>query len=257
MDQVYIPKNRNSFNIGDYVVIKLLGDTKSQTVNVPQKLCFYDVENIEPIKLKIIQELIKIIDDNIVNYGNIIITGSFLERGFNFNDVDILMITDKNINTKLIENLIAKKIGIKAHIIVLSNKEMAKGLETDPLYKVMLSRCVAKKKFIYRQKRVLDYKLLDLHLLESKVLIDNFDILTGSEKFKLTRNMTSIFLYINGKKITNESIDKEIARSLGAASEDIRQNILNKKAFLKRYNSIYYKTFNKIIRGIRNGSKQK
>ena len=53
---------------------------------------------------------------------------------------------------------------------------------------------------------------MDLHLLKSKALMDNFDLLDGSEKYFLVRNMIAISLYIQQEKIDKEKVDREIIR---------------------------------------------
>ena len=252
MDQVYIPKNRIGFSIGSYVVLKPL-----ETEKAIEKPYFYNIEYIEPIKVKIITEIIGIID-KIAENENMIITGSFLDKGFNFNDVDVILITEGKFNVSYIVKNIENKTGIKTHIILLSNKSLVRGLETDPLYQMMLSRCVAKKRFIYKVKHKIDCKILDLHLLKSKDLIDNFDILTGNEKYYLTRNMVAISLYIKSRKISNKTVDEEIKRVFNLKSiKEIKQNMLDKDIFLKKYNDTYKEIFNKIMRGIKkHGSEQ-
>jgi len=50
MDQVYIPKNRAGLEVGSYVVIKPV-----KTEKIIEKPYFYNVEEIEPIKIKIIR----------------------------------------------------------------------------------------------------------------------------------------------------------------------------------------------------------
>ena len=189
---------------------------------------------------------------------NIIITGSFLEKGFKFRDIDIIIIKDNKIENSKIQKEIEESIGIKAHIIKINNEEMKLGLETDPLYQMMLSKCVAKKRFIYKIDKKINYKLLDLHLLHSKTMIENFDILDGYEKYNLTRNLIAIYLYINGGKITKELIDKKIIKILKIESIDnIKNNILDKKSFLKNYKKIYEKTSAIILSNIKNDTKQK
>ena len=253
MDQIYIPKNRTGFNIGNYVVIKPLETNREE--KPIKKLYFYGVKNLEPIKLEIIHEILTIINKYLDGYDNLIITGSFLEKGFHFNDIDILIVGNGKINQEPIKEAIERKIGVKGHILTLSNKELTKGLETDPLYCVMLSRCVTRKRFLYKTKQTIDYKLLDLHLLKSKVLLDNFDVLNGKQKYDFVRNIVAISLYLNGNKVTVESIDTEIKRSLGIRVQEIKNNLLNKKEFLKKYKLIYDKTFSMILRGISHGSK--
>lgn len=253
MDQVYVPKNRSGFSIGSYVVLKLL-----ETKKLVEKPFFYNIKSIEPIKLGIVNKIISIIDKTIDKYENIIITGSFLDRGFNFNDIDVIVVSEATLNIKSIQNMIEDRIRIKMHIMLLDNRTLIKGLSTDPLYEIMLSRCIAKKRFVYKIKHKINYKILDLHLLKSKTLIDNFDLLDGSEKYYLIRNMIAIFLYLQQKKIDKEKVDKEIIRIFDLKDiKEVKQNMLGKDIFLKKYKIIYKKIFNKIMEGIKHGSEQK
>src|SRR3989344_8502675 len=96
MDQIYIPKKRESIPVGSYVVVKLLTTEKQK-----KKPYFYNV-SIEPIKVEIIKNIIGVIDKNIDN-ENIIITGSFLEKGFQFNDIDVLIISG-NIKEEILKD---------------------------------------------------------------------------------------------------------------------------------------------------------
>ena len=251
MDQIYIPKNRPGFTAGNFVVIKPLEAEREKPAG---KLYFYGVKELEPIKLEIIHEVLRIVDKLLSDYENIIVTGSFLEEGFNFNDIDILIVTKYKINQKAITEDIKKKTGVRGHILSLSNKELSNGLETDPLYQMMLSRCAAKKRFLYKTKRRINYKLLDLHLIKSKALPDNFDILSGKEKYDLIRNAVAICLYLDKKKVSVDSVDREIKKVLGVGIQEIKNNVLDKKAFLKRYKLIYEKASSRILRGIAQGS---
>jgi len=248
MDQIYIPKNRIGLSIGTYVKIKPV-----QKIKLSKKLYYHNLNYLEPLKTKTIQEITSIINN--YNPQNIIITGSFLEKGFNFNDIDILIINDKNINQKQIKSKIENQIGIKTHLIQISNKTLIKGLSTDPLYNLMLNKCVSKKRLIYKIKYKINYKILDLHLIKSKTLLNNFNILNGNEKYYLTRNLISIMQFLNKDKITKEKVDKEIEKTFNIKIQDLKHNILNKEKFLKKYKKLYEKTFNKIMKGIKNGSK--
>lgn len=254
MDQIYLPKNRSGFVIGSYVIIKPI-----ETKNIIEKPYFYNIKSIEPIKVDIASKIFDIVDKIVDEYDNVIITGSFLDPGFIFNDIDIILIKNNAANTKHIEAMIKEDIGIKTHIISLSNKTFAKGLSTDPLYRMMLSRCIAKKRIIYKQRtyQIMNYKLLDLHLLKSRLLIDNFDVLNGNEKYYLVRNMIAILIYIQNKKITKEIVDNEIERIFDVKIEEIKQNKLNKIEFSRRYKATYQKLFKKIMDSIKNGSEQK
>ena len=253
MDQIYIPKNRNGFAVGSYVILKPVSAEKAE-----DNPYFYNVKEIEPIKLELANEVFKIIDTETENYDNIIITGSFLEKGFNFNDIDLLLITNSKLDESGLKQKIEETTKIKVHLIILNNASLIKGLSADPLYHMMLGRCIAKKRFVFNVKRELNYKILDLHLLKSKTLIDNFDILSGSEKYYLISNMIAIFLFLQYKKIEPETVDKEIVELFNINNVSIiKNNMIDKKSFLQRYNSIYNDTFKSVMDGINNGSKHK
>ena len=235
MDQIYIPKNRNAMSVGSYVVVKPLTTEKQEI-----KPYFYNV-TIAPIKVEIIKNIMQIIDKNTDN-ENIIITGSFLEKGFQFNDIDILVIGG-NIKEKILEEY----LGIKVHLISITNNALIKGLETDPLYNLMLSRCVSKKRIIYNIKRKINYKLLDLHLLKSK--INNFGSLKGKEKYEIIRNLIAIRRFVAKKIVNKQEVDSEINKLFGL--EEIRENLINKEDFTKKYKNIYRETERLILEGIK------
>lgn len=251
MDQVYIPKNRGGIAIGNYVIIKPLEEK-----NHIEKFYFYGIKDIEPIKFRMVKEVMRIVDKNLGTYDNIVVTGSFLDKGFHFNDMDIILVVETEINANRIKKDILEEIGIKPHILILSNKSLIKGLEVDPLYRMIFSKYISKNRFVYKIKPKLDYKLLDLHLLKSKVLINNFDFLNGSEKYNAVRNMIAIWLYIKRQKINKEIVDHEIKINFDLENIDkLKQNMVGKKTFLKKYKLIYHKIFLKILRGIENDTK--
>ena len=250
MDQIYIPKNRMGLASGSYVVVKAL--SVGRKIERPY---FFNIKNIEALKLEIVKEVIKIIDENIENYDNVLFVGSFLNKGFCFNDIDVVLVSDEKVEIKELREGIEKTVGVRAHIIVLNSKDLIKGLSVDPLYLMMLSKYISKKRFIYNVKRGFNYKLLDLHLLKSKGLIDNFDILNGNEKYYLVRNMISILLFLGGGKVSNEIVDRKIEKLFEVKIKDIKENMLEKRGFLKRYRGVYSDIFNKVMEGIKNGSK--
>ena len=251
MDQIYIPKNRTGFGIGNHVLIKSL-ETQKPIV----RPYFYGIKFVEPLKLEIIREIIKIVDNSLESYENIIFTGSFLDPGFQFGDLDLIIVADGKVDLNYLG--IEKKIGIKTHILTLSNKTLIEGLGVDPLYQMMLNRCIAKKRFFYKKKNKINYKMLDLFLLKSKNLIDGFDVLNGNEKYDLVRNTVAIYLYLQDKRLRKELVDDEIKKTFGLKEiSELKQNIVEKNGFLKRYNSLHNLVFAKILKGIENGAKQK
>lgn len=253
MDQIYISKNREGIGVGTYVIVKPIVLTEKQMVEKPY---FYGLEGLESLKLEVIERIFRIIDGLLPGTGNIIITGSFLEKGFIFDDIDILIIFNEKVKMGKIAKEIEKELAIKTHIILLLHEELIAGLGTDPLYQLMLSKCVAKKRFVYKKNRKINYKLLDLHLIKSKALIDNFDFLDGNEKYKMVRNMVAIYLFLHAKKISYDLVNREIENLLNLEDVNIiKKNMLNKKDFLNRYRNLYSRIFSIILKDIKNDTK--
>ena len=252
MDQVYLPRHREGFPLGSYVVVKPL-----ETSQTSEKPYFYGLKEIEPVKLGVVHEIFSIISNHLHSYENIFISGSFLEGGFSFHDIDVFIIHERSVDEKRLKEILESRIKIKVHILVLSNVSLLKGLACDPLYQMMLSKVIAKKRFIYHTQREIDYKLLDLHLLKSKVLIDNFDILNGNEKYYLVRNMIAILNFIKEEKLSKGFVDREIEKVFRAKILDIQQNMLDKNEFLERFKQMYQKIFDLILEGVKHESKQK
>ena len=254
MDQVYLPKNRGGFPIGSHVMIKPL--EPQQVQQAQEKPYFYGLKNIESLKLQIVQGIFNIILHTAPACENIFVTGSFLEQGFHFNDIDVLIVSDKTVDKDFLKKKIEMDMQIKIHILVISQEALLRGLATDPLYQMMLSKAIAKKRFIYHVQREIHYKLLDVHLLKSKPLPDNFEFLTGDEKYYLTRNMVAILMFIQHKKLSKEHVDNEVVKLFSLKSiKELQQNMLDKKNFLYKFKEVYQKTFDLILRGVSHESK--
>jgi len=257
MNQIYLPKNKTELEPGTFVVITKLEKPLQEIEKIKAKaetnnLFFYNSKEIEPIKIKIIKEITNIID-NEINNDNLIITGSFLENGFNFNDIDILLITSKKANEKHLEKIIESKIGIKTHILLMSNEELKEGLSNDPLYRLMLSKCISKRRLIFNIKIKIIPKLLDIHLLKSEPLIHSFDALSGKDKYYLIRNLIAIKLFLENKKITKSNIDNEIISIFQLKNIDaIVNNMLDKTHFMSTFKKLYKETQNKIFSVMKN-----
>ena len=90
MDQIYLPKNRFGLNPGSYVLVREISYENEE------KLFYYNIKNLEKVKIIITKEMFKLL--NKYNFDNVIITGSFLDQGFNLNDMDIILIKDHEIS---------------------------------------------------------------------------------------------------------------------------------------------------------------
>jgi len=245
MDQVYISKNRSGFEVGSYVAITPVA--KKQAISA----YYYHTEKLEPIKVQIINEIFEFSDDS----ENAIITGSFLNKGFDFEDIDIIVI---NGTKKPIEQFIADRFGIKSHIMDMTYESLRKGANTDPLFRMLLSRFVAKKRILLKFESKINYKLLDIYLLKSKLLINNFDSFNGKEKYRLVRNTIAIKRFMEYKKLSDESVNKDINDCFGKdAAVKIKNNTFEKTIFIKKYKALHSNLFERIMEWIKNDKKQK
>ena len=256
MDQIYIPKQRAGFATGSYVVVKQLEESEARTAENP---FFYNINFLEPVKVKIAEEIFGHIRGAVDRYDNILITGSFLEKGFNFNDIDVVLISEGKVDKKQLEESLEIKIGVQVHITLIGNKALIKGLNTDPLYQAMVSKAISVKRFVYRVQPKINYKILDLHLLKSKTLIDGFDALSGREKYEMVRNAVAISLFVDGKTVSKEKVDSAIDKLFGKEmSLKLKENMVgDKKEFLRKYRNFHERLFNKILDGVKRGSEQK
>ncbi len=246
MDQIYVPKIRApGFERGVTVAITLL-----QSKAITEIYC-YHVRHLEPIK--------KIIVDEIFSYfehvDNVLVVGSFLEEGFEFQDIDTVVLTEKSINNAAIKTHFKAALGIDIHLICLPLKELLRGIGSDPLFQMLLSRFVAKKRLIVPKNRIIKYKLLDLHLLESKALIDGFDFLNGREKYKLVRNAVAIACFLDNKSLSASLVDNKIERYFGEGSvTGIKENTIGAE-FLLKYKLFHKNLLNRILEGMKNEPK--
>ncbi|MBI3036616.1 hypothetical protein HYY73_02575 [Candidatus Woesearchaeota archaeon] len=246
MDQIYVPKIRApGFERGVTVAITPL---QSKAIT---EIYRHHVQYLEPIK--------KIIVDEIFSYfehvDNVLVAGSFLEEGFEFEDIDTVVLTEKSIDNAAIKTHFKAALGIDIHIICLPLKELLRGIDSDPLFQMLLSRFVAKKRLLVPKDRAIKYKLLDLQLLESKTLIDGFDFLNGREKYKLTRNAVAIASFLNNKPLNASSVDNEIEHYFGEMSViSIKENIIGAE-FLLKYKIFHKKLLKRILEGVKNEPK--
>ena len=216
-----------------------------------------------------VRKIISVIEENLKDYENIIIVGSFLDEGFNFKDIDIIIITEQK-PKKEIEKIIKEKLKIEIQIIFFNKDSFKEALEIDPIWRLMLNRCISKKRLLPLPTRKLKYKYLDAQLIKSKRLIENFDYLTGKEKYKLVRNLIAIYLFIKGGKLSEENLEKGVKKNLNTNAEDIKNNLIKKNSrkifinsssgksqikedFIKKYKNFYHNLEEKIIK---NAAKQ-
>ncbi|MBI2139933.1 hypothetical protein HYU14_03345 [Candidatus Woesearchaeota archaeon] len=252
MDQIYIAKQRDGFPIGSYVLIKPLETVAKENI----KLFPHNIAQVEPVKLYIIKSLAQSIKSR--HEGEVIVFGSFLNPGFRFNDVDVILLSSTEGAYGTIGKKLEEETGLKIHLTMLSEPSLLKGIATDPLFALLMNNHIATKRMMFDAKRDLNFKLLDLHLQKSKMFIENFEMMAGSEKLKMVRNLAAIEYFMKGKKFPKQGTDALIDHTFSKGTAlRLRDNTLLKEEIKKRYRQVFDSAQKEILKGISDGAQQK
>lgn len=250
MDQIYLPRQREGFPVGSFVEISPV-----IPVQKVESLAFYNTQNIEPIKLHMIKEMFRIIEEH-NNVENVIVAGSFFNEGFHFNDIDVIVISDKDIDQKMIQARLEETLGGKFQVVELSKKEFQDALLQEPMMDCMVQKCVSRESFVVPSTKQMNWKSLDLSLLSSELLIENFPFLSTNERYKQVRNLIAIYNFIENKRMSSvdDSIDALFGKGISVA---LRNGTLELKDFRKKYKQVYQKLQKIIFAGFKDDSEPK
>lgn len=204
-NQIYLQKNEGiGFEPGKSVVISPL-----EHVIVKEPSIFEYNVKLGSLKKEIIKMVFKMIDSE-GYYDNLLITGSFLDEGFQFEDLDVVIINPRHIQKDRLKESIKQRTGIEPHLILMDAESFARGIKRDPLFRLMVDRYVSARRTLFKKGRELNYKLLDVYLLRNKNLIDGYDLFSIKQRKKLLRDFVSIKLFSENKEVTIRNIEKEI-----------------------------------------------
>ncbi len=130
-NQIYIPKKMEGyFEVGDLVEVSLL----------KKKIKLYCSENIKELsefKEDIIKKAFSILND-FSEIKQIFVFGSFLTQKIDYNDIDILIITNKKDIEGIVRDKLIEKISLRFHVIAISEDNFSRLREICPLVNSML-----------------------------------------------------------------------------------------------------------------------
>ena len=217
-NQIYLQKNEGvGFEPGKSVVVRPL-----ETVLVKEPLIVEYNVKLESLKKEIVRIVFKLVN-NEGDYDNVLITGSFLERGFHFEDIVIVILNPRNVNRERLNDAIKQSTDIEPHLILMDAESFNRGIKRDPLFRLMIDRYVSAKRAIFRKDREVNYKLLDMYLVRNKNLVEGYDLFSIKQRKKLLRDFISIKLFVENKDVTIKNIEKETKRLFG---KELIENIL-------------------------------
>lgn len=247
-NQIYLQKNEGvDFEPGKSVIITPLDGIISQEPSLFE----YNVK-LGNLKKQIVRAIFKSVESS-GDYDNILITGSFLDEGFNFEDIDIVILNPKSIDKSHLKESIENGIGVEPHIILIGSESFNKGIKRDPLFSLMVAKYVSRNRAIFRKDKEINYKLLDIYLLRNKNLIDGYDLFNIKQRKKLLRDFMSIKLFSENKEITQKRIEKETESIFGKAiieSLFYYGNNEEKEKFIRKLKREYDKLERKILENV-------
>lgn len=222
-NQIYIPLSMQTvFEAGDIVEVKLL--RKKDKIYFSKNL-----KRIGDFKEKITNEIFSCLS-KFSEIKQIFIIGSFL-LGKDYKDIDMLII-GRNVSERLerkIYNVLDEKIGMKFHILIISESNFLELLKIDPVIRSMILFSVSNKKTEISES-VIDKKHLKFLLMMPEDLL-KVDVKNGRAFYDNLRRVFAVERFLEGKTEDIVEINKEIKKIIPEELYERARNsaILSKK----------------------------
>jgi len=223
------------FQAGDIVEVRLV--EKNNFLFFSKNL-----KEISEFKEKLAKDIFFSLKD--FNIKQAFLVGSFLTKKVDYNDIDLLIVSNHE-NEEKIYNFLAEKFNLKFHILVIKEENFSKLLEICPLTRSMLFYYISNKEFKGLPKRVLDKKHINFLLMMPKDLLE---VKAESRVFyDSIRRLLAIDYFLRAKNEDTCKIDVEIEKIIGKdLFEIIRRNgtitdkefLLLRKIIKQKLNSI-------------------
>jgi len=212
-NQIYVPKEMELvFEVGDLVEVKLLKKSMS----------LFLTGEVELSEFK--ENLIRDVFSFLGKFKEVkcaFFFGSFLTKKIEYNDIDLLIVTEKKSFDKIVYKEIIDKFNLKFHVISIPEEKFLELGEICPLTRSMLSQSVSNKKFKIPKKRI-DKEHIEFLLMMPE---DLMKIKTNSRVFyDNIRRLMVIERFLDYKEESQEDAEKEMTKSLGRISEKIKNN---------------------------------
>jgi len=146
--------------------------------------------------------------------------GSFLTKKIDYNDIDLLIISNKDLGEEIYDKL-ADKFSLKFHVISIQEAKFKELTETDPLTRSMLYYSVSNIKFHIPKARF-DKNHIDFLLMMPKDLL-KINI-NSRAYYDSIRRLTAIERFLDNKEINPKDVDEEIEILIGKSFRKIKEN---------------------------------
>ncbi|MBI2498922.1 hypothetical protein HYV88_01630 [Candidatus Woesearchaeota archaeon] len=205
-NQIYIPKEmENVFGIGDIVEVRLLEKSL--------KLCYSkNLLKLTEFKEKLIREIFSFLS-KFKEIEQIFVVGSFLIRKIEYNDIDIVVITDNKKLEETVYNKLVDRFNLKFHIISISKKNLSSLEQICPLTRSMFHYNISNKEFNLSLDKKIDKKHIEFLLMMPE---DILEINVNSRVFyDNMRRLITIEGFLEGKDEDPIKVDSELKVLIG------------------------------------------
>lgn len=239
-NQIYIPlEMSNYFQSGDLVEVTLL-EKKNPIYYSPSLTKLAKISEFK-------ENLIKNIFLELGEYkeiSQIFVIGSFLTQKQDYNDIDLLLISDKRPEEEVYKNLV-NKFELKFHVISIPKDKFENLQKYCPLTRSMLYYFASNSEFKLPKETQINKDHIRFLLMMPE------DILTIALKSRVfydsLRRLLAIERFLEGRSLDPLDTNKEIQTFIGQnLTKDIRNNESINNETIKKLRSIIKSKLNKI-----------
>lgn len=237
-NQIYIPQDMHKhFEAGDLVEVTLLEKKDS---------LFYSgyLNKLNDFKENLIKKIFLLLE-KYKQIEQIFVVGSFLSQKQDFNDIDIILISNENLENE-IYRLLIEKFEMKFHIITLQKNSFEDLIKYCPLTRGMLYFFVSNKEFMFPKKTELNKNHIKFLLMMPEDILNI--TLNPRVFYDSLRRLLTIERFLENQPLNPLDINKKIITLLGEnlalnlrQNEPINDNIIKKlRDIIKlKLNNIY------------------
>ena len=213
-NQIYIPKNMEiNFQAGDMVEVTLL--EKKISINYSK-----DLKNLSEFKEELIKNIFSELD-KFREIKQIFFIGSFLTQKQDYNDIDIILISEKNIE-KEVNKLLIDKFELRFHIIHIQSDSFKDLQKYCPLTRSMLFYFISNREFKLPKGEINKDHIRFLLMMPEDIL----KIKVSSRVFyDSIRRLRTIERFLENNSLDPLKVNKEIQNLISQnLSQDMRNN---------------------------------
>lgn len=249
-NQIYIPKEMQEiFEVGDLVEVKLLG--KKEKLHYSDNL--KNFHKISDFKENIIKQVFFLLE-KFKEIKQVFIVGSFLIEKTEYNDIDIILVSDKKEIEKKVYTYLSEKIQMNFHVIVIPEKKIEGLIKICPLTRSMFYYFISNKEFSLNEQVEIEKKHISFLLMMPEDLL-KIKLSNGKIYFDSLRRLITIRRFLEKQKLDSILINQKIKKILGKNYSFLKDNknidqktlIFVNEEIKKELNKI-----NKILKGIKN-----